>query len=65
MFHSNVAVLLGVSGGWEGGGRGDGGRGVREEKAPPFKERNISSEMESYSVIIQKCTNSNSQRWTA
>lgn len=28
-------------------------RRTREKKAPPFKERNISSEMESYCVIIQ------------
>lgn len=49
MFHSNVAALLWIS---EGGG--ESRLGKMWEKGSPFKEKNISSEMESYSVIIQK-----------
>lgn len=41
-------------GGWGGGYVRGAGKGVGgEKKAPQFKERNISSEMESYCVIIQ------------
>lgn len=48
MFHSNVAALLWIS----EGGKKPAGENVR--KSFPFEEKNISSEMESYSVIIQK-----------
>lgn len=50
MFHSNVAPLLWIS---EGGVK-ESWLGKMWEKGFPFKEKNISSEMESYSVIIQK-----------
>lgn len=48
MFHSNVAALLWIS----NGEKKPAGENVT--KSLPFKGKNISSETESYAVIIQK-----------